>query len=214
MKYFVLTIIVGGLLVACSNPKEKPSDEIGEKPEGEVVQQETEFSEGAFEDNTSLEILKELDICVMTDSLGLIAECSPKNFKIIPIKKEGSVKDAFILEVKAGILLKGSAEPLPPVRHVIVFERVNGQLVKTNGFRGDVIATVEGGEAVDLILALYHKEDETLFHCKYSWDGSEYQFKSVEGLDYGEGVRTLSESTRDEVTNQIYTSIMQSNLVF
>lgn len=206
--------MMGTLLVACtSEPEDKPMSKPKEV-KNDIETQVTDFSKNKFEDEKSLELLQELDFCVLKDSLGIIAECSPKNFELIPFKNDVPLEDAFILKVKAGVLLKGSMEPLPPVRHIFVFERENGKLVKVNGFRGDIIATSAGARAKDLILALYLKEDETLFHCRYVWDGKKYVFKSVEGLDYGEGVRVISESKREEVTNDIYNAIMQSNLIF
>lgn len=217
MKHFFVYLLSGLILVSCSAESEGEvlTDKSGEKEqESQIEIQATDFSDDSFGDDKSLKILEELDICVLKDSLGLIAECSPQNFKIIPFKKNASMEDAFILEVKAGVLLKGSTEPLPPIRHIIVFERENGKLVQVNGFRGDLIAVDREGEFADLILALYVKADETLFQCKYEWNGDKYEFKSIEGLDYGDGVVTLKESMRDSVTNEIYGSIMQSNLIF
>ena len=216
MKQPFLYLIALLVLISCESesPKEATAttDQVGGK--SQIEGQVTDFSDDAFDNPKYLEILKELDICVLNDSLGLIAECSPKNFKIIPFKNNVPIEDAFILEVKAGVMLKGSNEPLPPIRHIIVFERENGELIQVNGFRGDLIAKDVGKEANDLIMALYVKADETLFQCKYVWNGDKYEFKSIEGLDYGDGVMTLSESTRDSVTNEIYGSIMQSNLIF
>lgn len=214
MKHFLLYLLTAFLLFSCDSEvsDSKPTDKVGEKSQIEV--QETDFSANEFDNPKTQAILEELDICVLKDSLGLIAECTPQNFRVIPFKKGAAIEDAFILEVKAGIRLKGSGAPLPPVRHIIVFERVNGELVQVNGFRGDLIAKDTGKDVNDLILALYVKADETLFQCRYEWNGDKYEFKSIEGLDYGEGVKTLSEATRDSVTNEIYGSIMQSNLIF
>ncbi len=214
MKHSFLYLFAAIMLFSCDSETsdKKPTDEVGEN--SQIEAQQTDFSSLEFDNPKSLEILQELDICVLKDSLGIIAECSPQNFRIIPFKNNVPVEDAFILEVKAGVLLKGSPEPLPPVRHIIVFERENGELVQVNGFRGDLIAKDVGKDANDLILALYVKADETMFQCRYVWDGDKYVFKSIEGLDYGDGVVTLKESTRDSVTNEIYGSIMQSNLIF
>ncbi|MCR9173389.1 MAG: hypothetical protein NXI10_12890 [bacterium] len=214
MKQTFLYILALLVFTSCSSEETEAdrTDQTGEK--SMIQNQVTDFSESEFDNPKSLEILKELDICVLQDSLGIVAECSPKNFKIIPFKNNVPMEDAFILEVKAGILLKGSPEPLPPIRHIIVFERENGELVQVNGFRGDLIAKDVGKDVNDIILALYVKADETLFHCRYAWNGDKFEFKSVDGLDYGDGVKTLSPATKDSVTNEIYGSIMQSNLIF
>lgn len=214
MKQSLLYALALLILVSCDaeEPKSDKTDNVSEKSniEGQV----TDFSDETFDNPKALEILQELDFCVIKDSLGIVAECSPSNFEVIPFKKNVPIEDAFILKVKAGILLKGKLDPLPQVRHIIVYERENGQLVQVNGFRGDLIAMDKAKDVSDIILALYLKSDETLFQCKYDWNGDKYEFKSIEGLDYGDGIRTLSESTRDSVTNEIYGAIMQSNLIF
>ena len=208
--------ILAVLLVACSmfSCGEDPEKEKTYTAPSKVTDHTTNFSGNSFENTSDVDLLKELDICVLKDSLGLTAECSPENFEIIPFKENTPTKDAFILEIKAGIRLKNELEPLPPVRHVVVYERTNGSLVRVNGFRGQFVGFQNGEEENDIIIAHYLNEEATLFLCLYQWNGTRFIFKSIEGLDYGEGVMTLSEDSRESVTEEIYANLIKSNLLF
>ncbi len=214
MKNFLYIFLIVFSITACKSDVDPV--ESGETAlDTEVIEDRTtQFNDDSFEGDGDQQLLAELNICELTDSLEAIADCSPENFKIIPVSDAIPVKDAFILQAKAGIALKGANRPLPPVRHIFVYVRENGSLVQTNGFRGDLIATSKGEKGNDIVLALYLKEDETLFHCLYTWDGERYSFESVEGLDWGEGVKTLKDDMKDSVSNDIYNSIMNSNLIF
>lgn len=201
-------------MIACKEDPVQDSDYRDEQVEVDVEDQVTDFSSNDFERAEDLALLRELNICEVNDSLGIVADCNPDNFKIIPIFDDKPVEDGFLLLVKAGIVLKGENRPLPPVRHIYAFVRENNELVKVNGFRGDLIATQKGKPGKDIILALYLKEDETLFHCLYKWDGERYSFDTIEGLDWGEGVKTLKADMKDSVSTEVYNSIMSSNLIF
>ena len=212
-KVFYISLVVFAFAACKSEPVEN-TPETNNTPLTDVEDQTTTFGDDTFSQSDDQALLDELNICEMVDSLPAIANCTPENFKIIPISDEIPTKDAFILQAKAGIALKGADRPLPPVRHIFIYARENGRLVQTNGFRGDLIATSKGEKGKDIVLALYLKEDETLFHCLYKWNGDQYSFESIEGLDWGEGVKTLKEDTKDSVSNDIYNAIMSSNLVF
>lgn len=214
MKNFFLLTIIGLILVSCQADPEPEKQQGTDEQTTDVDNQTTDFEGNDFTDQGDLELLKELNICALNDSMSIVADCSPDNFKLVPIFPDKPKKDGFLLLVKSGIVLKGETRPLPPVRHIYAFVRENGELVKVNGFRGDLIASRKGEKGNDIVLALYLKEDETLFHCLYKWDGEHYSFESIEGLDWGEGVKTLKADMKDSVSNEVYNSIMASNLIF
>ncbi|MFT5861104.1 MAG: hypothetical protein ACI865_003223 [Flavobacteriaceae bacterium] len=174
-----------------------------------------DFSKKDFENPKHLEIIKELDVCLMLDQDSTVfAVCSPENFRIIPFKDGADIKDAFILQMKAGIVLKGQKLPLKE-RNIVVFEREAGELVKVNGFRGDMTAMRPGDSgAQDLVITFYSDLDETFFDCIFKWNGKRYDFKFVEALDYGEGYRAVKESIMDSLSKEIYTDLMQNALIF
>jgi hypothetical protein len=211
---FVVFAITTTFVTSCE------TEEDGEKKtvlEEEFVGIVTDFKEGKFNDPVHEEILRELDICEFKSADSTyFATCSPENFKIVEYKDGASVRDAFILEMKAGIFPKDQEMPLPPVRHVIVFEREGGKLVRVGGFRGDLIGLRENKKtgAKDLLMALYDTDDETLFHCSFVWNGKKYEFEAIERLDYGDGFRKLKGKDKVETTQQIFQQLREKSLIF
>ena len=214
MIRLIILIAIGALCFTACDTTE-PKEDVKENVIDKIEEIRNDFNDVKFDDPVHLDLLEELGICEMVSSdSNYYATCSPENFKIIPFKKDTDIRDAFILQVKAAIRFKGQDVPLP-VRHIVVFERENGELIRVNGFRGDLIGMTDGASGTkDLMVALYLTDDETLFHCLFKWKGGQYSFESIEGLDYGEGVRTLQPALKDSLSNDIYSSLMTSNLIF
>lgn len=215
MKHMLTLLIFFGILSACSDASEDEPKTVIEETYFEGVA--TVFEGDKFTDPVHSEILRELDICEFnpTDST-YYASCIPENFKISSYKNEGKLKDAFILEMKAGIFPKDAEMPLPPVRHVVIFEREAGKLVKVGGFRGNLIGKRPNKKsgAEDLLIALYDSDDETLFHCVFKWNGKKYEFHSIERLDYGDGFRTLKGKDKQKTTQEIFQQLREKSLIF
>ena len=208
---FIFSAIL--LLLSCNSDEEIVKKKELPKDDLEIISSDFEGTE--FKDPIHLELLKELDICdmVLDENTGF-ATCSPENFQIIPFNKNKSVRDAFILHVKSATRLKGQ-DVLLPVRHVIVFEIEQGKLVRTNGFRGEFFGMRKGQNNIkDIILALYLKEDETLFHCRFKWNDGKFSFNTIEGLDYGEGMRSLKKESKDSISAQVYSALVDANVIF
>lgn len=216
MKYILPLLILSGVLFACSAENEEDKPRVSQQDtyfEGV----DTKFEGEKFEDDVHNEILKELGVCEFASSDSTYyATCSPKNFKISPYKNSGNLKDAFILEMKAGIFPRNAEQPLPPVRHVIIFDREGGELVKVGGFRGNLIGKRpnEASGAQDLLLALYDTDDQTLFHCLFKWNGGKYEFNAIERMDYGDGFRTIKGENKLETTQQIFQQLRDKSLIF
>jgi len=217
MKQYLVLFLSVLILVGCSSEVDD-TDIIDGEDDTSVEGFEdaaADFTKTEFEDPAHVKILEELDVCLMIDQDSTVfATCSPENFRIMPFKNGVDVKDAFILQMKAGIVLKGQAAPLPE-RNVLIFERDAGQLVKVNGFRGDLTATRGGTNgAKDLVVTFYSKEEETFFDCIFKWSGTTYDFKFVEGVNWGEGFKPIKESMMDSVSKDIYTDLMQNSKIF
>lgn len=218
MKNSIALFAMIALLFACSSDPTGNGTELDADLEFEDTR--TDFDDKEFKDPVHIELLRELDICEFkSPDSTYYATCTPDNFKIIEYKTTGSVRDAFILQMKSGIFPKDQEVPLPPVRHIIVFEREGGKLVRVGGFRGDLIEMRKSDSgAKDLLLGLFDKEDETLFHCLFKWNGKKYEFDSIERLDYGTGLRvfakSLSEKERVELTQQIFDQLKDKSLIF
>ena len=216
MKKYAVLFVISIVFAACGGDPEGKEKEL--IPEFEDAT--TTFDDKEFKDPIHIELLRELNICeFMSPDSTYYATCTPDNFKIIEYKAKGSVRDAFILQMKAGIFPKDQEVPLPPIRHLIVFEREGGKLVRVGGFRGDLIEMRKSDSgAKDLLIGLYDTDDETLFHCLFKWNGKRYEFDCIERLDYGDGYRkfakSLSEKEKAELTQQIYNQLKDKSLIF
>ena len=215
MKHTLSIVMLIGLLISCSaEPSGEATDVLEDQ---DIVSTVTDFNDSEFKNPVHVELLKELDVCEFKSADSTyFATCTADNFKIIEYKNGASVKDAFILEMKAGIFPKDQEMPLPPVRHVIVFEREGGKLVRAGGFRGDLIETRENPKsgAKDLLMGLYDTDEKVLFYCWFNWNGSKYLFKEIEGLDFGEGPKPLKKEMRESMTQEIYQTLLEKSLIF
>ena len=108
-----------------------------------------------------------------------------------------------------------------PVRHLIVFERENGELVKVNGFRGNLIERIASPSGVDdlIIRFLMKQEDENgkivdaWFNCLFQWDGTRYNYNSVlriEGVNWGGAVKP---EFQKETSADVYRDLMDGELI-
>ena len=203
-------------LVACKDSPEDTDLINGIDPDvNAIVHIETLFDERAFSSPAHLKLLKELDICdTMITESSPCATCTPDHFKFHSFKNDVKIEDAFILQVRALSVLKGQEKPLP-MRHLIVFERENGELVKVNGFRGNLIATRESTTGVkDLIIRFYIPEDEAFLNCLFTWETNQYKFKSVEAINGAGGNGPVKESMKDSVSVEVYKSLMSNAMLF
>ncbi len=211
--YLFLSIIV---LVSCKDEVESAKD--GESTElkvGDITHIETLFDKTYFDTELEFNLLKELDICDTAKVEGSIcAPCSAEHFKFTKYNNNKGLNDAFLLQVKALTVLKNQEAKLP-MRHLIVFERENNELVKVNGFRGNLIATRESKSGIkDLIVRFYIPEDEAFLNCLFVWEENKYHFKTVEAIDGGGGFGRVKEAVKDSVSKIVYQSLMDNTMLF
>ena len=200
-------------IVGCS------SDDVEEEVlENETVEFETVsvlFKEKEFSDTTSYRLLKELNICsdIAVDETGeLIAPCAASHFTFLPFSKGKEIKNGFILVVRADT---GGF----PLRRVLIFERENGLLVKVNGFIGNVIGTKPSTTGYDdLLMRFMEKIDgsNVFYNCIMKWEEGKYQFKSVEYIEEPAGnfKGRVLDKVKDSVSNEIYQSLIQNQMIF
>ena len=211
--YLFLSIIV---LVSCKDEVESVKE--GESTElkvGDITHIETLFDKTYFDTELEFNLLKELDICDTAKVEGSIcAPCSAEHFKFTKYNNNKGLNDAFLLQVKALTVLKNQEAKLP-MRHLIVFERENNELVKVNGFRGNLIATRESKSGIkDLIVRFYIPEDEAFLNCLFVWEENKYHFKTVEAIDGGGGFGRVKEAAKDSVSKIVYQSLMDNTMLF
>jgi len=206
------------LLIFASCKEELVSEKEPESNElkvGDITNIETLFDKTYFDTELEYSLLKELDICDTTKVEGSIcAPCSAEHFKLTKYNNNKGLNDAFLLQVKALTVLKNQDAKLP-MRHLIVFEREKEELVKVNGFRGNLIATRESKSGIkDLIIRFYIPEDEAFLNCLFVWEDQKYHFKTVEAIDGGGGFGRVKEAVKDSVSKIVYQSLMDNAMLF
>lgn len=198
------------LMVSCSN--EEP---IVEEKQEDFTSLNVLFKEKEFADSSSYRLLKELNICsdVALDEEGkLIAPCAPSNFTFVPLAEGKSLHNGFILIVRADT---GGF----PLRRVLVFEREGGVLVKVNGYIGNLIGKKKSKTGYDDLLMRFLDKVEgsnVFYNCIMKWEDGKYQFKSVEVIEEPAGNfrGRVKESIKDSVSNEIYQSLIQNQMIF
>lgn len=205
------------LLFACGSEEESNEQA---KTESASVKEEFEgievlFDEDKFSNPKALELLKEINICsdAQIDNKGeLMTPCSPESFKFFPLKEEISIQDGFILLVKANT---GGI----PLRRVLVFERENGVLVKTNGFIANLIGKKKReGSNDDLLLRFIDKIEgsDVYYHCIFRWENGQYVFKTVEVIQEPAGNFSgiVKENVKDSVSQEILKILNDNQMIF
>ena len=211
---YLLTLLI--IAVSCKDETEKIDNDVTtELKVGDITHIETLFDKTYFDTELEYNLLKELDICDTTEVEGSVcAPCSAEHFKFTKYNNNKTLSDAFLLQVKALTVLKGQEAKLP-MRHLIVFERENDELVKVNGFRGNLIATRESKSGIkDLIVRFYIPEDEAFLNCLFVWEDNKYHFKTVEAIDGGGGFGSVKEAVKDSVSKIVYQSLMDNTMLF
>lgn len=215
MKRIALLLLGSLYLYSCTTDPIVDEDVEDGPQVGDVTNIETLFEEKAFPDPIHRKLLLELGIC---DSLPIeitgCVECTPRNFKLFQYKPKEKIEDAFMLQIKAETILKGENLPLP-IRHLLVFEREEGQLVKVNGFRGNLIAMRESASGVkDLIVRFYVAEDDVFLNCLFVWKDKKYSFVSVEAIHGAGGNGPVKAEFKDSISTMVYQSLMSNGMLF
>jgi len=222
MKYFFCLLILTVALTSCTETEKYNSDigidtslKLDKLQVGEITHIETFFNGDEFNSVTEFELLKELNICDTNELEGSpCASCTPEHFKIFPFNKRKTLSDAFILQVKALTIMKGQEVPLP-MRHLIVFEREKGALVKVNGFRGNLIATRESESGIkDLVIRFYIPNEGAFMNCLFIWNNGKYKFESVEAIDGAGGHGSVKSSAKAAVSKEVYQTLMSNAILF
>lgn len=214
MKYLSFLFLTF-LLFACSSEKE----EVKEVAQVHFEDIQTIFSPGEFSDTTKIQLLKELNICETrinpNDTAWTYAPCAPSNFRFLSFNEKKELKNSFMLQIKALSILPASKGVPLPVRHLMIFERESGKLIKVNGFRGNLVGWRKGkNPEKDLLVRFYLPVDEVFANCTFTWNGGRYEFSNAISVDWGEGDRTIKVEDRDSVSNLIYTDLINSSLLF
>ncbi len=191
------------------NDKVEKIDETTGFQNVEVVFQGSKF--GSEDEKT---LLEELKICSEESEINQTSEvppCSPENFKIMSLHKDMSLKNGFM------VLIKAETAGFP-LRRLLVFQRERGELVKANGFVANLIgrAPTESGYD-DLVLRFWDKDEagfKIWYNCLFGWKEGKYEFKyveTIEGPNWGGKVKLAD---RENYSKSVYETIVAKKMLF
>ncbi len=210
-SYFSLILLF--LVAACSedeSPIKKKKITTQEVAQFKGV--ETLFNESEFEDVKHKELLKELKICseFQKDTANYMEPvCSPRFFRILPMKDDSKEENAFLLQIKSKV---GGIK----LRRTVAFVREKGELTKVNTFVANLIGTRPSQlHYYDLILRFNDNVDgEIIFYnCLFKWDGKKYKFQSVELIEGATWRQRLKPEFKDSVSNDIYNLLVKNEMI-
>ena len=210
-KVFLFTALL--ILSACSNDedlavkKNKVNSEVLE-----ITGVETLFNTDSFDEPKHIELLKELKICseFQKDTANYLEPaCSPRFFRIFPMRDDVPAENAFLLQIKSKV---GGIK----LRRLVTFVRERGELVKVNTFVANLIGTKKSKSHYnDLILRFNDNvEGEVIFYnCLFTWDGNRYKFKSVELIEGLTWRQRLKPEFKDSVSNDIFNTLVSNEMI-
>ena len=207
-----LPILVISFLFSCSGEDDQVSKKDTDTSVSDITGIETLFNVDNFEDAKHLELLKELKICseFQKDTSNYMEPaCSPRFFRVFPMRDDAPVENAFLLQIKSKV---GGIK----LRRLVTFVREKGQLVKVNTFVANLIGTrTSKSHYKDLILRFNDNiEGEIIFYnCLFAWDGKKYTFKSVELIEGSDWRQRLKPEFKDSVSNDIYTTLVRNEMI-
>ena len=207
-----LPIVVISFLFSCSGEDDQVSKKDTDTSVSDITGIETLFNVDNFEDAKHLELLKELKICseFQKDTSNYMEPvCSPRFFRVFPMRDDAPVENAFLLQIKSKV---GGIK----LRRLVTFVREKGQLVKVNTFVANLIGTrTSKSHYKDLILRFNDNiEGEIIFYnCLFAWDGKKYNFKSVELIEGSDWRQRLKPEFKDSVSNDIYTTLVRNEMI-
>lgn len=210
LRYFIPLVLVSVALSCTEETGETPKI----TPPEEVVDNtiSTDFNSNTFTEGVEAELLKELKICnpnATSDTNERDAACSPKFFRFFKLTAKTPLKNGFILLIKSGV--NGF-----PIRRVLIFERENGQLVKLNGFNGNIIERRKSDSGYDdLVLRFPDNYDGHLiyYNCLFQWKDGAYAYQYCEEIDE-DMPRPIKAELRDSMGVEIKKILDRNNMLF
>jgi hypothetical protein len=188
-KFLVLFFIIFAvglityLFYKYSNPPEEPNTTTNSSAtEIQRGKFSIEFNQNKFTYGEEEDLLKELNECdssAENDRDPFNPACSPRFFKFFPLDNGATLKNGFILLIKATV--RGSE-----TRKTKIFQREKGVLVLVNGFNGTLIERRKSATKYDdLVIRFGNRIDNTLHHfnCLFKWNGGKYLYDSCERIN-------------------------------
>lgn len=170
---------------------------------------ETLFDQTTFSSEVEPKLLKELEICNVSQrdlENHFDPACNPKFFRFFQFIENKALENAFLLQIKARVNDF-------PLRRLLVFERDKGVLVKVNGFVANLIGTrISKTKHHDLILRFNDNVspgDIIFYNCLYQWEDKHYVFKKIEQINDANIKPEFQDSMNTVISNIIKNNRME-----
>lgn len=203
MKKLIILILVISFIASCKNEPKMNNDEQKNKgiEQKDSANIEILFDETSFSSTTELALLKELGFGMCDPnqkdlSNYKIPACHPKFFKILPYNKSISLKNGFLL------LVKSMVHDFP-LRRLFVFQRIDGKLVKVNGFIANLIGKRMSTNTYEDLILRFRDEEQNFFNCVYVWNNNHYEYKWVEQINDANIKAVYQDSMNIEIQKMI-----------
>jgi hypothetical protein len=119
------------------------------------------------------------------------------------------MKDGFILLTKAGVNSF-------PIRRIYVFEREKGELIKVNGFNGNLIERRPSKSGYDDLVIRFPdniSNDLIYYNCLFQWKNGTYEYQYCEEIDEGMP-RKVKKAYVDSMGTVIKGILDKNNMLF
>lgn len=164
------------------------------------------FDETNFENDTLSMLLSELGICnpdVAAKFDLYNPPCLPRYYKFFKYSSKLWWSDGFALEIRAGL-------DDFPLRRFLIFERVNGKLIKLNAFAANLVEKHTTPSGYYDLMLLFRDEEAGSFVVKYKWENQKYEYASVEVIDG----YLVKESRKDSLSDVVLKRLIKNKMIF
>ncbi len=171
------------------------------------------FDDKKFTSDEEKKLLLELKICSDDSELLKNSEtpaCTPENFKFLPLRSDLSLKNGFLLLIKAET---GGF----PLRRLLIFQRERGELTKINGYVANLIGRVKSPTGYDDLLLRFQDKDgegKMWYNCLFQWEDGQYQYKQVERIEGPNWGGPVLNKFKEETSKDVYEAIMNNKMIF
>ncbi len=211
---FTILLMVFGCKNEESDKDQKPKS-LATKIEDNQNFQDIEilFTDKKFTGEEERKLLLELKICSEDSELlknSQTPPCSPEYFKFLPLRKDLSLKNGFLLLIKAET---GGF----PLRRLLIFQRERGELVKINGYVANLIGRIKAESGYDDLLLRFQDKDgegKMWYNCLFTWENGQYQYKQVERIEGPNWGGPVLDKYKEETSKDVYEAIINNKMIF